>query len=250
MGDELRLSRSRILPLWTSVRDRRVEPELMDRQDLDLRSREQALAGLRRINRVSLTARHLWRPIADFARRAARPVRVLDVASGGGDVVLDLARSARRTALPVRVDGCDLNPDAVAQANARVQGQSLDCTFFVHDVLAGPLPSGYDIITNTLFMHHFEDDAAVRVLEAIRAAGAGLIVISDLARGAGGFLLAHLACQCLTRSYIVHYDGPRSVAAAFTFNEFSAIADRAGFRGHRIRPTWPCRFLFTWGEQS
>ncbi|MBM3290720.1 MAG: methyltransferase domain-containing protein, partial [Candidatus Hydrogenedentes bacterium] len=149
-------------------------------------------------------------------------------------------------ALPITVHGCDLSPEAVAQSNARARSAGLGCEFFVHDALAGPLPRGYDVITNTLFMHHFGDDDAVRVLDAMRAAGPRLIAISDLVRSTSGLLLAHLACQALTRSYVVHYDGPRSVAAAFTRAEFAAIADRAGLAGHRIRPTWPFRFLFTW----
>lgn len=246
MGDEVTVVRPGILPPWASVRTRRVEPELMDRQDLDPELRRQALAGLGRINLLSLTSRHVWRPIAAYAREAARPIRVLDVASGGGDVAFDLARFARRAALPITVDGCDLNPEAVEQCNRRARGVEGGPRFFVHDVLAGPLPRGYDVITSTLFLHHFEDDLAMRVLGAFRAAGPSLVVISDLARSTPGFLLAHLACQCLTRSYVVHYDGPRSVAGAFTAAEFSALAGRAGLVGHRIRATWPFRFLVTW----
>jgi hypothetical protein len=73
-----------------------------------------------------------------------------------------------------------------------------------------------------------------------------LVLISDLARSTPGFLLAHGACYFLTRSYVVHYDGPRSVAAAFTPGEFSTLADRAGLEPHCMRNTWPFRFLFTW----
>jgi len=249
MGEEVGLSRLGILPLWTSVRERRIEPELMDRQDLDPRLREQALVGLRRINLVSLSSRLVWRPIRAFARAARRPVRVLDLASGGGDVALDLARFAKHDGLPVTVHGCDLSPEAVEYANRRAKESGIDSTFFVHDVLGDPLPRGYDVIVNTLFMHHFDDGAAARVLQAICSAQPNLIVVSDLVRGARGFLLAHLACHALTRSYIVHYDGPRSVAAAYTVKEFAKLAEHAGLNGHRIRTTWPFRFLFTWEAQ-
>ncbi|NUM53078.1 MAG: methyltransferase domain-containing protein [Candidatus Hydrogenedentes bacterium] len=246
MGEDVSFRRSGILPLWTNVRTRCVLPELMDRQDLDPRQRTQALAGLRRINRLSLTSRHIWHPVRAFARAVNRPVRLLDLASGGGDVVLDLARFARHEGISVAVSGCDLNPEAVAHANERARRVDIDASFFVHDVLADPLPAGFDVITNSLFMHHFEIDRAVRILKSIRGAEPKLVVISDLERGTPGFLLAHLACQFLTRSYVVHYDGPRSVAAAFTIEEFGAAANAAGFDGHRIRRTWPFRFLFTW----
>ncbi|MCC6153441.1 MAG: methyltransferase domain-containing protein [Candidatus Hydrogenedentes bacterium] len=246
MGEDATLPRSGILPPWTNVRVRCVEPELMDRQDLDSTLRQQALAGLRRINFFSLTVQHLWRPIQDFARTANRPVRVLDIASGGGDVVLGLSRRARRARLPIEVHGCDLNPEAVNQANARATSLNTEAKFFVCDVMANPVPKSYDIITNTLFMHHFEDHDARRVLEAIRAAQPKRVIVSDLARSTLGFLLAQLACYTLTRSYVVHYDGPRSVAAAFTAPEFSALANEAGLTNHTIRSTWPFRFLFRW----
>ncbi|MCC6797423.1 MAG: methyltransferase domain-containing protein [Candidatus Hydrogenedentes bacterium] len=246
MGEDVTLPRSGILPPWTNVRVRCVEPELMDRQDLDSTLRQQALAGLRRINVLSLTVRHLWRPIQEFARNANRPIRVLDLASGGGDVVLGLSRRARRAKLPIEVHGCDLNQEAVDQANARAASLGIDAQFFVCDIVANPVPRGYDVVTNTLFMHHFERHDAQRVLEAIRAAQPKRVLVSDLVRSTPGFLLAHLACYALTRSYVVHYDGPRSVAAAFTVSEFSALANDAGLTNHTIRNTWPFRFLFRW----
>ena len=246
MSEDVTLPRSGILPPWISVRVRRVEPELMDRQDLDSALRKQALVGLRRINFFSLTVQHLWQPILDFALAAGRPIRVLDLASGGGEVVLGLSRRAKRARLPIEVHGCDLNPEAVDQANARAASLGIEAPFFVCDIVTNPVPRGYDIVTNTLFMHHFEDDDAMRVLTSIRAADPKRAIISDLERSAPGFLLAHFACFILTRSYIVHYDGPRSAAAAFTIPEFSELADKAGMETHRIRWTWPFRFLFTW----
>lgn len=249
MSDEVSLPVTRVLPPWTNVRTRRVLPELMDRQDLDPHLRNQALAGLRRINLVSLTSRHLWKSLSAFARSARRPLRVLDLASGGGDVVLDLARYAESENLPITVRGCDLNPQTVAHANDRARRMNVNASFFVHDALAGALPPGYDVITNSLFMHHFEYENAVCILQTIRAAGAKLVLISDLERSTPGFLLAHVACQFLTRSYVVHYDGPRSVAAAFTSDEFAAVANAAGLAGHRMRRTWPYRFLFSWEAQ-
>ena len=76
-------------------RDRR--PEVMDQPGLDERLHHQALEGLRRGNLVSNTARVLWRGLEAAGMLDSRqPVRVLDVACGGGDVVLGLAQLARR----------------------------------------------------------------------------------------------------------------------------------------------------------
>ena len=246
MGNGVEVARAGNLPFLTSVRTRRVEPELMDDPNLDPKLLAQALAGLRRINALSMTARVLWRPIYGLARELSRPIRVLDLATGGGDSVLGLSRLAERRRVAVEVDGCDVNLESVAYASRRARDEGVSARFFELDVASSPIPPGYDVIVSSLFMHHLDDRAAEDVLRAIRAAGPRLVIVSDLVRSAAGFLVAQGACRILTRSHVVHYDGPRSVAAAFTMPEFAALADRAGLGGHRIVWSWPFRFLFTW----
>src|SRR5688572_528643 len=97
----------------------------MDDPDLDPASHRRALACLRRINRLSRSAGMLWPPIRAVARTiAGRPARVLDVASGGGDVPIRLWQRARRARLPLEIVGLDISPVAidVARGRARAAG--------------------------------------------------------------------------------------------------------------------------------
>ena len=92
----------------------------MDQPGLDASTHSSALRGLGRINRLSRSASILWPAIAGLGRAIpAGPIRVLDLATGGGDVPIDLAKRARRAGLDVRIDGCDISPVAVAFARAR-----------------------------------------------------------------------------------------------------------------------------------
>ena len=76
--------------LCVKVRNRL--PELMDQPGLDPHLHAQALGGLRRVNRFSATASQLWKPIEELAaQESAGCLRILDVASGGGDVALEIA---------------------------------------------------------------------------------------------------------------------------------------------------------------
>ena len=80
------------------IRQRRVQPELMDQPDLDPAQHVQALRGLQRINLVSRSTAILWPAIAEAAHEASpAPLRVLDLACGGGDNAIALARHAQRT---------------------------------------------------------------------------------------------------------------------------------------------------------
>jgi hypothetical protein len=78
------------------------------------------------------------------------------------------------------------------------------------------------------------------------AAARRLVLINDLRRSAGGWLLAYVGTRLLSASPVVHTDGPRSVAAAFTPVELRQLAERAGLAGATVVRRWPFRLLLTW----
>ncbi len=218
----------------------------MDDPELDPVLHAQALAGLRRINRFSRTAAALWKPMEAFARARAQPVRVLDVACGGGDVAIALARRALRAGLPIEVCGCDMSPVALDYARAEAAACGVQIEFFPADVLAAPLPRGFDVICTTLFLHHLDDQDVVRLLRSIREASPSLLLASDLLRSRLGYHLCQVGVHMLTRSPVCHKDGPLSVRAAFTCDEMQELARQAGLGNTRITRHWPQRFLLQW----
>lgn len=222
-------------------------PELMDQPGLDDVEHRRALRALRRVNRICRTAGHLWDSIERLARQShARPLRVLDVASGGGDIVIDLARRARRAQVSLEVSGCDLSPTAVAHAHEEACAAGFpEVRFFTHDVLEAPLPDGFDVVTCTLFLHHLDEAPAVTLLERMVRGAAQLALLDDLRRTRLGYCLAWCACRMLTRSPIVHVDGPRSVQGAFTSSEAVNLARLAGWQDVTVRHHWPERFLMS-----
>lgn len=224
---------------------RRRQPEIMDQPGLDAARHEHALRGLARINFVSGSVRILWPAIRHLALQA-QPLKVLDIATGAGDVPIGIKRKAQRAGLDVRIDAWDVSLTALTHARARAQQCHADVTFEQHDALADEIPADYDVITSSLFLHHLEEEEAERLLRKMAAAARRLVLINDLARGVPGFLLAHLATRLLTLSDVVHVDGPRSVEAAFTPTEALQLAERAGLAGATVVRRWPCRFLLSW----
>lgn len=228
-------------------RHRQIVPEVMDQPGLAPDRHHAALRGLSRINLVSGTARVLWPALRNLARETApSPARVLDLATGGGDVPLRLWRKAKQDGVPLVLSGCDVSPLAVAHAALASRKCGADLRFFVHDVLFDPLPAGYDAVICSLFLHHLNDDQAADVLRRMAAAAERLVLVSDLARGRAGWLLAWAGGRVLTRCDVVHTDAPRSVAAAFTPTEALVLAGRAGLAGASVERRWPCRWLLTW----
>lgn len=223
----------------------------MDQPELAPARHHAALAGLARINMFSGSVGILWPPLAALAEQiSGRPLRVLDLASGGGDVTLGLWRKARRAGVAVCIDGWDRSATAVEFATEQACRAGSDVRFFQADVLRDPLPDRYDAIICSLFLHHLADDEAEELLRRAGHAAQRLLLVNDLIRCRTGLLLAHLAGLLLTRSYVVRTDAPRSVRAAFTQAEAAELARRAGLDGATVTPRWPCRFLLSWGRPA
>lgn len=228
---------------------RHLTPELMDQPGLDPGQHRQALAGLRRVNRMSATSGIFWSAIrTSLLPSNEKVLRVLDVACGGGDVAIGLAAKARRAGINIQVEGCDISPVAVEHARQQAERTNTEATFFQHDVLQSPLPQQYDVVTSSLFLHHLAETEAIDLMQKMAAAARSLVLIDDLRRTRIGYLLAWAGCRLLSRSSIVHYDGPQSVVAAFSDREVRELAKQAGLDDVSISRHWPQRYLLSWSR--
>jgi len=237
-----------------AIRDiaiRRLQPELMDQPDLIPAQHFEALDGLARLNWWSGSARIVWSGI-QRARlpRADRPLEILDLACGSGDVTIGIWQRARRRGVPVRVVGRDRSPLAIQHARQRAQSVGADVRFEVGDAMQTDPARQFDVVVSSLFLHHLTEGEALQLLTSMAATTRQLLLINDLVRCASGLLLAETAGRLLTGSPVVHVDGPRSVAGAFRIGEVRRLAERAGLAGAKIRPKWPFRFLLSWQRTS
>jgi 2-polyprenyl-3-methyl-5-hydroxy-6-metoxy-1,4-benzoquinol methylase len=221
------------------------QAELMDDPALDPARHRGALEGLARINRWSDSVSIVWEPIKSLAATGA-PLRVLDLATGGGDIPIGLWGKARRSGLQMQFNGCDVSPVAVDYARQAAQRAGAEVEFFQADVLSDDLPEEFDVITTSLFVHHLEAGQVVNLFKKMAQTTRRLMVVNDLVRSPAALGLAFIGTRLLTRSGIVHVDGPRSVRGAYTLAEIADLAREAGLSGFSLRPRFPCRYLLTW----
>jgi SAM-dependent methyltransferase len=225
-----------------------IEPELMDQPDLDVRRHIRALDALGRANAISRTAATVWPAVRAASRRASpEPLQVLDIASGGGHVLVSLARRARREQLGIDWLGWDRSPAAIRYARTLADRAGVkEVRFERADALRTPIPAAVDVIVCTLFLHHLTElDAGLllrRMAEATRLA----VVVSDLRRTALGALFTQVGCRMLSTSDVFRADGMRSVAAAFTTEEASALAAKSGMPDAQVSQVWPQRWQLVW----
>jgi len=227
----------------------------MDDPALDPREHRRALDALGRASLVSRTAASIWPAIRELTSGApARRLRVADIACGGGHVAVALARLAARDGVEVDIVGHDISPVAVDYATALagrsgVRGVSFVLGDLLHDELVGPAEAGphtFDVAVSSLFLHHLGEDEAGAALAAMKRVGRRLVVVSDLKRSRLGYLMAWIGCRLLSGSRVFRTDGALSVRAAYSPDEFRAVADRAGLVGATIASHWPERFVMTW----
>jgi 2-polyprenyl-3-methyl-5-hydroxy-6-metoxy-1,4-benzoquinol methylase len=226
--------------------DRVRRAEVMDDPALESAPHRHALRGLSRLNRLSASDRVFWPSIAGLARRERRPLRVLDLASGSGDVALSLWRRARRAGIEVEIRGVDVSQEAVRYAEEQGTRAGAPVQFEVMDVLHDPLPTGFDVLVCSLFLHHVDEDQAILLLAKMRRAARRIVMVNDLLRSVRGLVLAYLAARLFTTSEVVHADAPRSVRSSFTVEEMNRLARRAEMDGAQVSRHWPLRLLLTW----
>lgn len=220
----------------------------MDQPGLDAQVHHRALAGLGKANSISRIARVVWHSIrkACYPTESNRPLRILDIASGGGDITLGVTRLAARAGIKVEAHGCDMNSTAIAYAQAAARRAGItNARFFQRDALADPIEE-YDVVMSTLFLHHLAEEDARELLRRMAAAATRFVVVDDLCRNRLGYFYAWAGVRLLTRSQIVHTDGPLSVRAAFTTDEAAQLAREAGWQNVAIRTHWPERFIMSW----
>ena len=237
--------------IWgAALNNRDRQPEVMDQPGLDPKEHAKALMGLRRINAISRCSAGLFRPIEALAiTQPAKPLRVLELACGGGDTAIDLALMAKRKGLSLDIHACDLNPEAVAIAQTNAVRRQAALTVFTADALAKPTDhNSFDVVYCTLFAHHLDELDVVRLLEVMALRSRKLVLVDDLIRSRLGFALAWIGTRLLSRSWVVHTDGPLSVRAALQPDEMNSIAMQAGLNDAQIKLSWPERYLLSWAH--
>lgn len=232
------------------MQTRTLIPEQMDDPNLDRDEHLRALRGLRRINAWTRNASLVWQHVSKAARESSdRPLRLLDIATGAADIPIALLKMSASRGVKLKIDACDVSDQAIAFATEQCSVAKVAIRLFRHDVLRDEIPDQYDVVMCSQFLHHLTDEDAEIVLRKMKSAATKRVVVVDLERGLANWCQVWFATRVLTRSKVVHFDGPQSIRAAFTVAEFKNLAQTVGFASFVIRRKWPCRFVLV-GETN
>ncbi|MFE1646550.1 methyltransferase domain-containing protein [Microbacterium sp. P01] len=217
----------------------------LHRRDVDLRELmddpacdpDRLAATLRRfgtVNRLVSGWGHVYRDrLGPYLRTLGRPARVLDLGSGGGDVLARLSALAGREGLSVDWVGVDPDPRAHAVATARAGAR----TTFLCDDSSSLLARGeqFDAVLSNHVLHHLEPDELTAFAEASAALSTGIVLHSDIARSRPAYMLYALGITPLAPGTFLRTDGLRSIRRSYRADELAAALG-AGWRIERPAP--------------
>lgn len=213
------------------------EPELMDRPQPVTPELEADLVNLESLNR-HFGSHRLVRKFVENWWQPGRNYRVLDLATGAGDIPRVLVDFARSKDIALRVDALDANESTLEIARRR--SADYPEIHFIHgDVLRYEAVQSYDLVCCSLAAHHFSDSDAVRLLLNCRKLSHRWVLVSDLERSGWTTFGVYALTALVYRDPMTKSDARVSAKRAFSFMEFRALAESAGWQdyGH-------ARFLF------
>jgi len=161
-------------------------------------------------------------------------MRVVDLATGSGDIPRLLVDYARTIGAQIEIDAVDRQAPILEIAMKLSAGYP-EISYHEANILEWDCAQRYDIALCSLVLHHFSDDDAVKVLRRCRELSKSFVLVSDLRRG---FLLragVYLLTAVIFREPMTRFDARLSAARAFSFAEFRELAVQAGWQnfGHK-----------------
>jgi 2-polyprenyl-3-methyl-5-hydroxy-6-metoxy-1,4-benzoquinol methylase len=210
--------------------------EMMDRPQPVSAELERDLESLRQLNRRFGS----YRLILGFMRRWIRPsarMRVVDLATGSGDIPRLIADYARKIGAHVEIDALD-QQRATLEVATKLSAGYPEISYREGNILEWNSGGTYDVVLCMLALHHFSDENAVSLLRRCREMSRRFVLVSDLRRGFFLQIGVYLLTALIFREPMTCFDARLSAQRAFSFSEMCDLAVRAGwenFRHERFR---------------
>ena len=191
----------------------RDQPEWMD-GECSYHEFRACLRSLEQVNRWLLGYRPTLAWLERLPREPHKPLHIVDVGSGGGDLLRQIARWARKRGIAVRLTGIDLNPYA-ARAAAEFTPKEFGIAWFTGDALLYRPEKPIDVVVSSLLTHHLENEEIVAFLRWMEATAQAGWFINDLERSERTSRMFGWMAAAVRWHPFVGHDGPVSFRRAF-----------------------------------
>jgi len=220
-------------------RQRSIEAEWMDTQSTSFEEFKDCLRTLETINHLTLAYRptRAWLEPLLADAPPEQPVSVLDVGSGGGDMLRQIWAYAKERNPSLDLVGIDINPWA-KQAAEQATPNEAPIRFETLDLFSLDATDRADFIISSLFAHHLSDHELVRFLQWMDHHATRGWFINDLHRHPLPYYFIKYVVKFFCRNRLIKHDAPLSVARAFIASDWLRLIKEAGIPEAHIRIQW------------
>src|SRR5438132_3006404 len=235
--------------MFEKFRHRSLEPENLDKGTYTPEEYEGCLVELRRVNEwlgdVNALRDSLFKEIE---RGALRSFSVLDVGAGSGELLRVTARWARDTNRAAKLVGLELNERSAGAILDESRDFPAISSVQADGLLLPFADNSFDYVIQSLTLHHFDDDRAVRILREMgRVAARGIFVI-DLHRNPIAYYFYTTVGRLILHNRLLREDGALSILRSFKPDELEAIARQAELDNVKVEKHFPSRLVLRAGH--
>lgn len=222
---------------------RSYQKEIMDDLEVGGEVLEQTLRELKTINRLlggnAVTTEGLKKFLGNNTQSG---ITIADIGCGGGDMIAIMNEWTTATRIKAHFVGVDANPNIIRRAAQNLAPLS-NVSFKVQNVFDPEFPQEkVDILTCTLFTHHFTHQQLLEMLASFKRKARIGIVINDLHRHWFAYHSIRILTRFFSKSPMVKNDGPLSVLRGFRRPEWEELLQKSGFQKFEIRWKWAFRW--------
>jgi 2-polyprenyl-3-methyl-5-hydroxy-6-metoxy-1,4-benzoquinol methylase len=224
----------------TFLAKRSVEEEFMDSPDAEAHDFRKSFRFIRFVNqcgggsRAAIKALSLT--LSSWPRE--KPVHILDVGCGRGDMGPDIVRWGKKKGYDIRYRGIDFNQNFISLAKKKINDENIE--FMTGNIFDPNLPEA-DIIIASMVFHHFGNEELTKAFHHLLEKSRHAFIINDLTRT----LFSYLICFLLTRfvkDEVCRNDVLVSVKKGFRLEEVRSFIESLKIRGI-VKKQFGCRFI-------
>jgi ubiquinone/menaquinone biosynthesis C-methylase UbiE len=223
------------------------EKELIDDLELENDALRQNLEELALINKYlggnQVTTSGLSRLLPNsLITNNQSPITISDLGCGGGDMLMVMADWAKKREIKAQFIGIDAN-DFMIDFGTKRTAKYPNISYLHQDIYSEEFKEkSFDIVTMTLFCHHFSDESLIKLLQQLKKQTRIGIVINDIHRHWFAYHSIAWITKLFLKSYLVKNDAKLSVWRAFVREDFEKIIQESGFTNYSIRWKWAFRW--------
>lgn len=217
------------------MQTRLIANEQLDDLSLQGEPLYKALDSLAWINHWFGNRRSSCKAIATICQKENKPLHIIDLGCGGGDMMLALAKTLQKNGADFHITGIDGNNNSLAYAQKKcIDFNSinfLQANILKDDFVTGPC----DILFSSHFIYHFTEERLVNFLKKNRPLVSSAIVFSELERNRYALLLFKIISLILPVSKLARQDGELAIKRSFTKKEWLTIMKKTGISSFRLK---------------